>query len=242
MNPQFRLARPCRGGGLPVRVGSPVGLMYGFVSDGFYRIEDFDYNATTGNYTLKPGIPNAQNISGAIRPGALKIRDINGDGRITTDSDRVVIGNANPDFTGGWNNQFQYKNFDISVFMNFVVGNDVYNANRIEWTDATFPNLNVLGIMRNRFRWVNDQGQYVTDPAELAKLNQNATIYSPPNAQRYFLRSDAVESGTFLRVNNVTLGYTLPAALSRKAKLSQFRVYATVTNLFTFTDYSGYDH
>ena len=224
-----------------VKVGEPIGLMYGFVTDGWYKIEDFDYNATTATYTLKTGIPNATNISGALRPGALKIKDINGDGLITTDGDRSVIGNANPKFSGGWNNQFAYKNFDLSVFVNFVVGGDIYNANKIEWTDGTFPNLNLLSIMNDRWRNINDQGQLVTDPAELAKLNTNTKIYSPVSSQRYFLRSDAIEDGSFLRLNNITLGYTLPTALSKKIKLSVFRVYATVNNLAVISDYSGFD-
>ena len=224
-----------------VKVGEPIGLMYGFVADGWYRIEDFDYNATTGAYTLKANIPNAQNISGALRPGVLKIKDVNGDGQITTDGDRTVIGNANPKFTGGWHNQFTYKSFDFSVFINFVVGGDVYNANKIEWTDGSFPNLNVLETMKDRWRNINDQGLLVTDPTELAKFNTNVKSYSPPNSNRYFLRSDVIEDGSFLRLNNITLGYTLPAVLSKKIKMSQFRVYATVNNLAVFSNYSGFD-
>lgn len=64
--------------------------------------------------------------------------DLNGDGTITADGDRKVIGNANPKFTGGWTNQFSYKNIDLSIFVNFVVGNDIYNANKIEWTGRRF--------------------------------------------------------------------------------------------------------
>ncbi|MDQ3682052.1 MAG: TonB-dependent receptor [Bacteroidota bacterium] len=224
-----------------VKVGEPIGLMYGFVTDGFYKIEDFNYNATTAVYTLKAGVPNAQNISGTLRPGALKIKDVNGDGAITTDGDRTIIGNANPKFTGGWNNNFAYKNFDLSVFVNFVAGNDIYNANKIEWTDGTFPNLNLLGIMRDRWRNINDQGVLVTDPVELAKLNVNTTQYSPPAAQRYFLRSDVIEDGSFLRFNNISLGYTLPTTLTKKIRLSQLRFYATVNNLAVITNYSGFD-
>ena len=224
-----------------VKVGQPIGLMFGFVNDGWYGIDDFDYNGTTGVYTLKAGIPSSQNISGTLRPGVLKIKDVNGDGLITTDGDRTIIGNANPKFSGGWNNQVNYKNFDVSLFVNFVVGGDIYNANKIEWTDGTFPNLNLLGIMRDRWRNVNDQGVVVTDPKELAALNVNAKIYSPPAAQRYFLRSDAIEDGSFLRFNNLTLGYTLPSAIINRIKISQFRFYATVNNLAVITNYTGFD-
>ena len=127
------------------------------------------------------------------------------------------------------------------MFLNFVAGGDIYNANKIEWTDGSFPNLNLLGSMRGRWRNINDQGQLVTDPTELAKLNTNVQSYSPTNSNRYFLRSDAIEDGSFLRVNNVTLGYTLPPAISKKIRLSQFRVYATVNNLALLSSYSGFD-
>ncbi len=109
----------------------------------------------------------------------LKWRDISGpngvpDGVITADYDRTVVGDANPKFTGGWNNQLTYRNFDMSVFVNFVYGNDIYNANKIEWTDGAFPNLNMLSEMKNRFTFINDEGVRVTDPKELAALNENA--------------------------------------------------------------------
>lgn len=224
-----------------VKVGEPVGLMYGFVTDGMYKIEDFTYNATTGTYTLKAGVPDASIISGTIRPGALKIKDLNGDGRITADNDRTVVGRANPTFTGGWNNQITYKNFDASVFLNWVVGNDVYNANKIEWTDASFPNLNVLGIMKDRWKNINAEGQVVTDPKALEALNANAKIWSPVNSNRFFLHSWAVEDGSFLRVNNVTVGYTIPAKTLQRVKITNLRLYATVNNLATFTNYTGYD-
>ena len=228
-----------------VKVGEPIGLMYGFITDGFYQVSDFDYNATTQTYTIKPGIAS-NSVYGTPQPGMLKWKDISGpngvpDGVITADYDRTVVGNANPDFIGGWNNQFTYKNFDMSVFVNFVVGNDIYNANKIEWTDGAFPNLNMLDIMKTRFTNINAQGQTVKDPTELAKLNQNATIWSPVRVQRWWLHSWAVEDGSYLRLNNLTLGYTLPKDLLSKVKVSSLRVYATVNNLATFTNYSGYD-
>jgi hypothetical protein len=206
-----------------------------------YRIEDFDYNATTQAYTLKTSVPNATFISGALRPGSLKIKDINGDGAITTDGDRTIIGHANPKFTGGWNNQFTYKNFDFSMFVNFVYGNDIYNANHIEWTDGSFPNLNVLASVKNRWRNIDDQGNLVTDPAALAKLNPNPGTWTPVNSNRFFVKSSDIEDGSFLRVNNLTLGYSIPTVLKTKIKISQFRVYATVNNIATITHYSGYD-
>ncbi len=223
-----------------VKVGEPVGLMYGFVTDGFYKVDDFTFNATTNTYTLKPGIA-FNSVYGTPQPGMLKWKDIDGDGVITADKDRTVIGNANPKFIGGWNNQIAYRNFDLSLFLNWVVGNDIYNANKIEMTDGAFPNLNMLAFMKDRWTNINDQGQVVTDPEALKALNANATIWSPVRVQRYWLHSWAVEDGSFLRVNNLTLGYSLPSVLLKKVKLSRLRIYGTVNNLATFTKYTGYD-
>lgn len=224
-----------------VQVGQPAGLMYGFITDGFFKVSEFDYNSTTGVYTLKAGVP-FNGVYGTPQPGMLKWKDLNGDGTITADGDRTVIGDANPDFTGGWNNQFNYKNFDLSVFVNFVVGNDIYNANKIEWTDGAFANLNMLDIMNNRFTNIDPStGQRVTDPAALEKLNANATIWSPVRVQRWWLHSWAVEDGSYLRFNNLTFGYTVPKRILDKAKIASLRFYATVNNLATITNYTGYD-
>ncbi len=223
-----------------VKVGEPVGLMYGFVTEGFYTVDDFNYNATTKVYTIKPGIA-FNGVYGTPQPGMLKWRDLNGDGAITSDGDRQVIGNANPKFTGGWTNQFSYKNIDLSVFVNFVVGNDIYNANKIEWTDGAFANLNMLDIMKDRWTNINAQGQVVTDPTELKALNANAKIWTPVRVQRWWLHSWAVEDGSYLRINNLTLGYTLPQKFLSKIKIPSIRFYGTVNNLATITNYSGFD-
>jgi TonB-dependent starch-binding outer membrane protein SusC len=222
-----------------VRVGEPAGLMYGFQTDGFYKVEDFNYNSTTQVYTIKPGIPTTT-INGSPQPGVLKWKDTNGDGVITPD-DRTVIGNANAKFTGGWNNQVSYKNFDLSVFVNFVYGNDIYNANKVEWTDGSFLNLNMLNITKDRWTNINAAGQVVRDPAELTALNANAKIWAPVRTQRWWLHSWAIEDGSYLRFNNLTLGYTLPKTISMRARISSLRFYATVNNLGTITNYTGYD-
>lgn len=223
-----------------VQVGKPVGLMYGFVTDGYYQIEDFDYNPATQAYTIKAGVP-VNGVYGVPQPGMLKWKDLNGDGVITADGDRTVIGDANAKFTGGWNNQFTFGNFDLSLFLNFVVGNDIYNANKLEWTDGAFPNLNTTADMKDRFTYINASGVRVTDPKELAALNANAKIWTPVRVQRWWLHSWAIEDGSYLRVNNLTVGYTLPKGLLDRMKISTLRVYGTVNNLGTITGYSGYD-
>ncbi|GAB3634959.1 TonB-dependent receptor [Hymenobacter arcticus] len=223
------------------QAGQPVGLMYGFVTDGFYTTADFEnYNATSGTWTLKGGVANDAGILGtALTPGMLKLKDLNGDGAVDINNDRQVIGNSNPKVTGGLNQQFTYKGFDASVFLNFVYGNQVYNANKIEFTSAVNPLTNLLAVDAGRYRNYDNNGALVTDKAALDALNQNATIWTP--TRQLFLHSWAIEDGSFLRLNNITLGYSLPKALINRAKLTQLRFYVTLNNLATFTKYSGYD-
>jgi TonB-linked SusC/RagA family outer membrane protein len=224
-----------------VRVGQPVGLMYGYVSDGFYTTADFSgYNGATQAWTLNPGQVSDIGLTGfsRIAPGQAKVKDINGDGVIDS-NDRTVIGNANPKVTGGINQQFTYKSFDASVFMNFVYGNQVYNANKVEFTTGTYPLTNMLGEVANRYRSYDDQGNRVTDVTALNNLNANASVPTPSTL--LFLQSSEIESGSFLRVSNITLGYSLPKALIQKIKLQQLRFYITANNIYNFTNYSGFD-
>ncbi|WP_084166264.1 SusC/RagA family TonB-linked outer membrane protein [Anditalea andensis] len=232
------------GGNVPfdyaILVGQPVGTMWGLITDGFYGLDDFDY--AEGVYTLRDGVPNNQGITAvAPRPGSLKFRDINEDG-IVDDNDRTAIGNATPKFFGGFNQMFSYKNFDASIFLNFVVGNDILNANKLEFSSGYTPNSNMLAIMNERWTNVNPAGQVVTDPTELAALNQNAQIWTPlTTASSFYMHSWAVEDGSFLRINNVTVGYTFSPQLLSRLKIAKIRFYATGNNLAVFTNYTGYD-
>lgn len=237
-----------------VKVGEPVGLMYGFVTDGFYTVDDFDYNESTGEYTLKDGVASNEGIVfDGFGPGSYKFKNLsdpideNGnpvdDGNaVTFDDDRTIIGNSNPKHTGGLNITAQYKGFDLSVFMNWVYGNDIYNADKIEFTSGYKKYTNLLTTMdsNNRWRTINEAGEVVTDPVELAALNENATIWKPQTG-RYLFHSWAVEDGSFLRLNNVTFGYTIPTSVLNKIKIEKLRIYFTANNLYTFTNYSGYD-
>jgi TonB-linked SusC/RagA family outer membrane protein len=225
-----------------VIVGRPVGTIWGLVTDGFYTLDDFNYDENAGTYTRKEGVPDNQLITSIpVQPGVIKFRDIDGNG-VINDSDRTVIGVASPKSFGGLNQTFTYKNFDLSVFVNFQYGNDVLNANKLEFSSGYTVNSNLLSIMDGRWRNVNAQGEVVTDPGELAALNAKATIWSPlTTASSFYVHSWAVEDGSFLRINNITLGYTLPEAIRSRLKLSNFRIYATVNNLAVITNYTGYD-
>ncbi|MBD3903489.1 TonB-dependent receptor [Chryseobacterium sp. Ch-15] len=226
-----------------VQVGKPVGTYWGYVTAGRYEVSDFDYNATTQVYTLKAGIPSsaaAANGAKLIQPGDLKLQDLNGDG-VIDNKDMTDLGNAQPKFYGGFNQTFRYKNWDMSLMFNFSVGNKVYNANKLEYTTQyLYKDNNMSADVANRFRWFNDAGEKVNDPTALAALNANTTGWTPP-AGAYFLHSYGIEDGSFLRLNNVTLGYSLGKDFTKQLGLSNFRLYFTMNNVFTITGYSGYD-
>ncbi|MEE1944662.1 TonB-dependent receptor [Pedobacter sp. KR3-3] len=232
-----------------VEVGKPVGQFYGFVSDGRYTVDDFTYtqNTTTGvyTYTLKPGIANSRVLLGNKdpQPGDMKVKKLSSSSSMLIgDDDKTVLGTSQPKFTGGFNNQFAYKNFDLTVFMNFSVGNKVYNANKVEFTSQyNVKDNNLLAVMNNRWRNFDANGVKVTDPVQLTAMNANTTLWTPTTGN-YALTSYAIENGSFLRITNITLGYTLPSEMLKKTGfISRLRVYATVNNLYTFTNYSGYD-
>jgi TonB-linked SusC/RagA family outer membrane protein len=218
-----------------LQVGQSVGNMYGWVQDGLYQVSDFNYDPTTNIYTLKSGV-----VTDAVasRPGFLKYKDLNGDGKIDN-NDRTILGNGNPKFTGGFNNTFSYKGIDLSVFINWVTGNKVYNANKL--------NMQVLGEYSNAFsyqkdRWttINANGQLAT-PAEQEALNQGKTVPRTIGSTDRRLYDQMIEDGSFLRINNVSLGYTLPLRWLNSVKISSARIYVTAYNLYVFSKYSGYD-
>ncbi|MEP7239093.1 MAG: TonB-dependent receptor, partial [Ferruginibacter sp.] len=234
------------------KIGSPVGSMYGLVNDGFYTVNDFDYNTTTGAYTLKAGVVDDKAIITVVQPGSVKFKDLNGDGIVDINKDRQIIGNPTPKFTGGLNQQFTYKNWDMSLFVNFSYGNDVYNANKIELSNAYTNNANMLDIMSGRWKIVDANGQttqwvtgataYGVSPDRIAALNANATIWQPiKSAGAFYPSSWAIEDGSFLRLNNITVGYTLPVNKLTRLHMSKLRFYVTANNLAVLTSYSGYD-
>ena len=227
-----------------VRVGQPIGIMYGFKSDGRYEVSDFNYDATTGTYTLKPGVVDNSDIVGNIRPGTMKLKDINGDGVVDV-NDNTIIGNANPKSTGGFVINATAHGFDFSAAFNYSYGNDVYNANKIQFATSNENSQyrNLSSIMADGQRWTNlnpDTGQLITDPQQLAAANANTTMWSP-YMQSYVFSDWAVEDGSFIRLNTLTLGYTLPESLMNKINISKLRVYATANNVFVLTNYSGLD-
>lgn len=234
------------------KIGSPVGSMYGLVTDGFYTLDDFDYNSTTSAYTLKTGTVNNSGIIGTVQPGSIRFKDLNKDGVIDLDKDRQIIGNPTPKFTGGLSQQFSYKQWDLNLFVNFSYGNDIYNANKIEFTNGYANNANMIDVMSDRWKvvtptgqtaqWVNGGVVYGLPKSELAALNANATIWQPLRGSgAFYPHSWAIEDGSFLRINNLTLGYSVQPKSIARLKMSQLRFYFTANNLAVFTNYTGYD-
>jgi len=235
-----------------VRVGSPVGSMWGLINDGFYTVNDFNYDASKGIYTLKPDAVTDVGIIGTVMPGSVKFKDLNNDGVIDLDHDRTIIGDPTPDFTGGFFQQFNYKRWDASLFVNFSYGNDVYNANKIELTNSYSNNSNMLAVMEGRWKvvtptgqtaeWLNGTTVYGIPPDQLAALNANASIWQPiKSAGAFYPSSWAIEDGSFLRFNNLTVGYTLPLTSVAGVKMTKIRFYLTANNFAILTNYSGYD-
>lgn len=224
-----------------VRVGQPIGLMYGYQSDGRYEVSDFTYNGT--GYTLNSGVANATSVVGNLSPGSMKLKDINGDGVVDV-NDQTIIGNANPKHTGGFVINANAYGFDLMAAFNWSYGNDIYNANKIEFSTSTqntqYRNLATTMAAGTRWTNVNASGQLVTDPAELTALNANTSMWSP-NMKNYVFSDWAVEDGSFLRLNTLSLGYSLPKVVIDNLGISRLRFYTTCNNVFVITNYSGPD-
>lgn len=226
-----------------VTPGRPLGDVYGYQMDGIYQVSDFEYQ--NGRWELKEGVVDATSLYGStyMKPGAAKLKDQNGDGKID-DSDLVVVGNTLPDVTGGFSlNAFVYG-FDISANFSFMAGNDVYNANKISFSNArTWKNVNLLASTGLEKRWTCidwNTGEIFKDAESYEAANAGATMWTP-FMDRAYVSDWAVEDGSFLRMQSVTIGYTFPKKWTGKIAMEKLRLYVTGTNLFCLTRYSGFD-
>ena len=226
-----------------VEVGKPIGQFYGYQTLGLYQVEDFNYNPNTQVYTLKEEIP-AMGDRTKVRPGMWKFANTDGNDVIDV-NDMTVIGNANPLFYGGLNNTFSYKGFDMSIFFSFSYGGEVLNATKLTNTQAGKSVYNVLDVANSHHRWmtIDAQGNNITDPQTLAALNAGKTVaavYDLEEGDKY-VHSWAVEDASYLRLSNLSIGYNFPKSWIRKASIQSLRIYATGSNLFVWTPYSGFD-
>lgn len=201
-----------------IQAGHPVNEFYSFTIDGIFQTQ-----AEVDNHSVQVPGNDPYNRTSA---GDIRFKDLNNDG-IINDLDRAFTGNPNPTYIFALNNSFTYKGFDLGVFLQGVAGNKIFNANRL-YTEA-------MSVAQNQSietlnRWT----------AEGTSNSMPRAVFNDPNkntrpSDRY------VENGSYLRIKNLTLGYTLPSALSEKAHMSSVRVYASGLNMFTFTKYTGFD-
>lgn len=203
-------------------VGQSLGLIYGYEFDDIYQSSDF-YTTPDNQLILKEGITNNARY-GSVKPGVVKYKDQDGDGIITT-NDRTVIGNAMPKWYGGITNTFNYKGIDFSFMFQFNYGNDIYNATRLYATQSRSGRRNMLAEVADRWSPTNASNKVPSQDGYIVN-----DVYS-----RF------IEDGSFLRLKNITLGYTLPHKWTRKFHASKLRIYATGQNLFCISGYSGYD-
>lgn len=206
-------------------------------------MDDFDYNPKTKTYLLKEGVPYRGSRE-SIKPGMWKFRDKDGNGEIT-ENDKTVIGNANPKLFGGLKNSVTWRGFDLSVFLTFSIGADVLNATKLITAKSGIQNYNALSVSDSDNRWmtINSQGQIVTDPTELAAINRGKTVaayYDMEQGDNY-IHSWGVEDASYLKLSNITFGYTLPEKSLAKLGVKKCRFYFTANNIATWTNYSGFD-
>lgn len=216
-------------------VGEPAGQFYGYVVEGLFQSEE-----ELQNHALPEG--NTIHETQGTWIGDVKFKDLNGDG-VIDDEDRTFIGNPTPDFQYGMTNRFGYGGFDLSVFVNGNYGNDILNQVRRQNEDPAGDH----GMLESVFDYarigrIDPEG--TDDLSNLEVTNPETTVpritdTDPNNNQRISTRF--VEDGSYLRIQNITLGYTLPPDLTRRFNLRNLRVYVTAENVHTFTSYSGYD-
>ena len=207
------------------KVGESAGKMYGFVYEGTYKYDDFNTSVGANGetvYTIKDGIPHYQTNP---QPGDPKYKDLTGEGEIN-DDDKTTIGNGQPKHTGGFSNNFTYKNFDLNIFLQWSYGNDILNANRMVFENpSSKQNTNMFATYTNRWTPENPESNMPR-----AKAN-GATEYS----------SLYVENGSYLKLKNISLGYNFGPKVLDRLGISAARIYLAAENIATFTHYSGDD-
>lgn len=239
-------------------VGESLYNFYGYVCDGVYKdLEDLQTSAKPAKYPAN-GVFNKNNT---VWVGDVKYKDLNGDG-VIDENDRTNIGSPMPKFTFGWTNTFRYKNFDLSLFINGSVGNKVYNYLSMKLTHMNSTWTNQLTTVGGRaqlapidatkdyssgvsvngvtvYHWYDDvTNVYVTNPNPNATIPR-ASVNDPNDNDRVSDRY--VEDGSYVRLKNITLGYTFPKGMIKKWGIENLRLYANIQNLLTITGYDGYD-
>lgn len=206
-----------------LRTGQPIGTFYGYIFDGIFQT---DQEAATSPVLIGQE-PTAADPAARAKAGDRRYRDINNDGKIDA-NDRTILGSAQPDFTWGLNNSFSWNNFDLSIFFQGSQGNKMANFNSYDLLNFTGQNNVLAEAALNRWTPENHSNKY---PRALSSGSLDVGIFS----------SAIVEDASYIRLKTINLGYRIPDHVFRKSGLSNLRVYASATNLLTWTNYTGYD-
>ncbi len=252
-------ANSSAGNNYRLEVGGEVGLIYGYVYDGLYSFDEFElkgskYEPLKGTVNMN-GIFDSNRAGDATLPGKPKFKDISGpngkpDGKIDS-NDRTVIGRTTPKLQGGFGLNGQWKGFDFVANFTYFLDFDVYNATAYYLSSSIG---NTGGNFMNVFSKFNDRWNYTygTEPTYgneqnlemmnmYVPMNAGKTQWNPADIRKDYTVSNFVEDGSFLRCTDITLGYTLPTNIIKHAGMSKCRFYASVTNPFIITSYSGFD-
>ncbi|TCC96124.1 TonB-dependent receptor [Pedobacter hiemivivus] len=212
--------------GYVAKIGSPIAQFYGLIFDGVYNYDDFIKVGEA--YTLKENITAHGGARSSIKPGDVKYKDLDGDLQIT-EKDKTVIGSPYAKYTGGLSNNFTYKGFDLNVFFQWSYGNDIINANRILFESSYKYGYNQYATYADRWTPENPTSDI---PGVAMGRGGSLKAYS----------TRTIEDGSFIRLKTVALGYKVPTDLLKKSKVFKTaRVYVSAQNLYTWTNYSGYD-
>lgn len=205
------------------KIGKPMGMLYGYIYEGTYKYDDFD--KVGDKWVLKANVPENGTGRAGVQPGDSKFRDINNDGTVNAD-DCTIIGRGQPIHTGGFNNSFEYRNFDLNIFFQWNYGNDILNAARTQFVRGKSE----VGYNR----WQEYTGRWTPE-------NPTSDIPRVGGWGSSQFSTFEVEDGSFLRLKNISLGYTLPSKITKKFFVQKLRVYCSAQNLVTWSNYSGYD-
>lgn len=189
----------------------PINVFYGYVTDGIFQNQ-----SEVNTHAVQPG----------AEPGDIRFRDLNNDG-VINDSDRTVIGNPNPSWLFSMNNSLSYKGFELSVFLQGIAGNKIYNANNIDNTGMAAAYNQTTDVLK---RWQGEGTSNSMPRAVFGDPNQNTCV-----SDRF------VENGSYLRLKNITLSYTFPKQWLQKAQIENARLSLSCENVATITGYSGFD-
>ncbi len=212
--------------------GQPIGMFYGYNVLGIYQSDDDVLNFLTddGSTILPYGINDIGDLNPTSFIGRYKFEDVNGDGKIS-DLDATIIGNPHPDFTGGLNLTASYGNWDFSSYLYFSVGNDIYRMYMYYTHFGSLGSNYVKDRRDNSWTPDNPDGVYPMWLGPSSEAKETTTVST----------SSYIDDGSYLRMQTISLGYSLPKSAMDKIGVSKLRVYGQVSNPFTFTKYTGLD-